>query len=168
MIKIGKLIWKFLCWFDSFIPTLGIFVMGFSLALQIFMRYIVGRPLTWSDELARYAYVWVCFAGLSYCCRNHTNIRMEAVLKILPLTVRKVVIIALNLLSIAVFSYLLPFAVSLARSQFSAKSSAMRIPRGFISISVPIGFSLLIINLIVQTFMIFRTPAEKVVVSGSH
>jgi TRAP-type C4-dicarboxylate transport system permease small subunit len=168
MKQVLKAVWKFLCFFDTFVPMLGVGVMGIALFIQIIMRYVVGIPLTWTDELARYSYVWVCFAGLSYCCRNHTNIRMEAVIKILPPRFRKILLIILNIISIAVFSYLLPFAATFAKSQFNARTPALAIPKGFISISVPIGFGLLIINLLVQTIVWIGKKPDEISVSGSH
>jgi TRAP-type transport system small permease protein len=30
---------------------------------QVFYRYVLGSPLTWTEEIARYAFVWLVFLG---------------------------------------------------------------------------------------------------------
>lgn len=168
MKKAAKAIWKSMCWFDTIIPNVGVVIMGAVLFAQIIFRYLLKVPLTWSDEFARFTYVWVTFTGLSYCLRNHTNIRMQAVLNVLPARVRKRLLIALNILSITVFAYLLPYALEFAIDQFKKVSPALAIPKGYISIAVPIGFFLLIINLIIDTVKMIKMAPEEVSISESH
>ncbi|MBW1659185.1 MAG: TRAP transporter small permease [Deltaproteobacteria bacterium] len=38
-------------------------VMFISVCLQVFFRYVLESPLSWSEELARYAFVWISFLG---------------------------------------------------------------------------------------------------------
>jgi TRAP-type transport system small permease protein len=40
-----------------------IVVMLITVCLQVFFRYVLEKPLSWSEELARYAFVWVSFLG---------------------------------------------------------------------------------------------------------
>jgi TRAP-type C4-dicarboxylate transport system permease small subunit len=45
-------------------------IMALVLALQIFMRYVMNMPLIWSEELARYIFVWATFIGAGYGVRK--------------------------------------------------------------------------------------------------
>jgi TRAP-type C4-dicarboxylate transport system permease small subunit len=38
-------------------------IMFITVCLQVFFRYVLEEPLSWSEELARYAFVWVSFLG---------------------------------------------------------------------------------------------------------
>jgi len=38
-------------------------VMFISVCLQVFFRYVLESPLSWSEELARYVFVWISFLG---------------------------------------------------------------------------------------------------------
>jgi TRAP-type C4-dicarboxylate transport system permease small subunit len=40
-----------------------IVIMFITVCLQVFFRYVLQEPLSWSEELARYAFVWVSFLG---------------------------------------------------------------------------------------------------------
>jgi TRAP-type C4-dicarboxylate transport system permease small subunit len=168
MKNVFKAIWKGMCWVDTVFPCIGVGLMGIILFYQIIMRYLFNTPLSWSEELARYMYVWVCFIGLGYCVRHHTNIRMEALQKLLPASVRKGLNICLNFLTFGVFSLLLPYSIRFANAQFGKITPALGIPKGFVTISVPIGIVFLLINVIVDTVKLIQSPAEECVISGSQ
>lgn len=38
-------------------------VLAVSLILQVLFRYVLARPLSWSEELARFLFVWVSLLG---------------------------------------------------------------------------------------------------------
>ena len=40
-------------------------------ALQVFTRYIMNASLSGTDEVARFAFVWMSMMGASLCVRNH-------------------------------------------------------------------------------------------------
>ena len=48
---------------------------------QVGFRYFLGDPLVWSDELARYLFVWASFLGWIIAARrrSHLSIDMAAV-----------------------------------------------------------------------------------------
>ena len=41
---------------------------------QVGFRYFLGDPLTWSDELARYLFVWCAFLGWIVAARRRTHL----------------------------------------------------------------------------------------------
>jgi TRAP-type transport system small permease protein len=44
---------------------------------QVFFRYFLGSPLTWSDELARYLFVWCAFLGWIVAARRRTHLGVD-------------------------------------------------------------------------------------------
>ena len=41
---------------------------------QVVFRYFLGDPLTWSDELARYLFVWCAFLGWVIAARRRSHL----------------------------------------------------------------------------------------------
>jgi len=41
---------------------------------QVFFRYFLDNPLTWSDELARYLFVWCAFLGWVIAARRRSHL----------------------------------------------------------------------------------------------
>jgi TRAP-type C4-dicarboxylate transport system permease small subunit len=55
--------------------AIACFVAMFACVLaQVFFRYFLGSPLTWSDELARYLFVWCAFLGWVIAARRRSHL----------------------------------------------------------------------------------------------
>jgi len=53
-----------------------IFIIA-SIALQTLTRYAFGRPITWVEEAAVYAFIWITFVGASYGAKQGRLIKVE-------------------------------------------------------------------------------------------
>ena len=56
---------------------------------QVIFRYILKSPLAWSEELARYLFVWVSFIGSVVAARRNQHIGVEMLVNKLPAGFRK-------------------------------------------------------------------------------
>lgn len=140
---------------DLFVAA-GIAIMGLALALQIFMRYVLNMPLVWSEEFARYLFVWVAFVGAGYGVRRGIHISMEFFYNKMRPAARRVVSIATNLVSIAAFASIIPIGIYFTREQWSIASSAMQVPMSFVIAAVPVGCVIVCLRLAVQTVALIR------------
>ena len=44
---------------------------------QVFFRYFLGEPLVWSDELARYLFIWASFLGWIIAARRGSHLTID-------------------------------------------------------------------------------------------
>jgi len=61
--------------YKRLLDRIGAFERGFGIALlfamvaavtvQVFTRYVLGRPIAWVEESATYAFIWMAFVGAS-------------------------------------------------------------------------------------------------------
>lgn len=58
----------------------GVLLAGIlaTVLLQVFMRYVVNSPLTWTDEVTRLQLVWLTFFGAVLTYRLGTQIAVDA------------------------------------------------------------------------------------------
>ncbi|HBM58910.1 TRAP transporter small permease [Salipiger marinus] len=63
--------------FERAILAIILFALVAILAAQVVFRYLVGSPLVWSEELARYLLVWCTFIGVSLAVREGRNISVD-------------------------------------------------------------------------------------------
>jgi TRAP-type C4-dicarboxylate transport system permease small subunit len=54
--------------------------MCIDLICQVISRYCFHYPLTWSEELARYMFVWISLVGSAWAGRRHIHVRMTALI----------------------------------------------------------------------------------------
>ncbi len=72
----NKLI-KVLDYFLSRISILLMSVLVFSVLLQIFMRYIIGSPVTFTEELSRFLLIWLGLLAASYAYRQRMHLALD-------------------------------------------------------------------------------------------
>ena len=46
---------------------------------QVVFRYVFNAPLTWSEELARYLFIWCAFLGWTIASRRRSHLAMTFV-----------------------------------------------------------------------------------------
>ena len=128
---------------DFFIIPLMI-GMSVLIFVQVVMRYAFSASLTWSEELARYMFIWLVYFSVSYTARRDKHIKIEAALMIYPKKVRPYIEILSEILVLA-FSIFIVFTAWDVGNKISASgqhSPALGIPMYFVYIAPFIGFIL--------------------------
>jgi len=54
------------------------------IVMQVFMRYVVGHPLTWSEVLARMIFIWMMMLGIPIMFYGRTYLSFDLLLGSLP------------------------------------------------------------------------------------
>jgi len=130
-----------------------LFLAIFALVLmQIGFRYFINSPLTWSEELTRYLFIWLCFTGWAIALRRGTHIRVQAVYDLLPASLRKGLDF-LVLLATAYFAYLMVrWGLVLVEQNRNVPAVAIDIPYALVYLSVPL-FGLLVFIVTIDEFL---------------
>ncbi len=61
-----------------------LFAIFLVVLAQVFFRYVLGRPLVWTEEAARYLYVWTCYLGAAAAYHRGIHVRIGVVADRLP------------------------------------------------------------------------------------
>lgn len=135
-----------------------LFVLCVALALQVFFRYVLNSPLIWSEELARYLFVWITFLGAGYGVKNKLHVEMGIVFNKLPLIWKKIVQVFINLSVMASYIFIIPGAVKFMKIQHPISATTLDIPLSFLFAAAPVGCSLLVFFLALDTIEVFTDP----------
>ena len=63
---------------------------------QVVARYVFNRPLTWSEELARYLFIWCSFLGWVIASRRNGHLAMTFVVERLPVPAQRAIAVAVQ------------------------------------------------------------------------
>lgn len=72
-----------------------------ALAGQVFFRYVLGAPLSHSDEIAQTALVWLTFSGAATLYRERGHVEIDLVFEKLPSGVARLVSVLIELAVLA-------------------------------------------------------------------
>ena len=152
---------KCLSMIENAVIILGLSAMFLILLAQVIMRYVFSRPLTWSEEAARFIFVYVSFIGISYAYRQKGHIRMEVVVNLFPQAVRRGLEVLINLGTIALFCYMIPFSFRFIGIQAGVKATATHIPMSIVYTALPLGMALSCVRLLISSLRIVWGEGEN-------
>lgn len=143
--------WKFLDEHaEEALMVLLLALMSVLIGAQVFMRYVMDNSLAWSEELARYCFIWATYLGVSYAVKRNAHICVEAAVAKLPARLRPWFVILSHFLFI-VFAALVVkegYALTMKIFSFGQTSSALGLPMGWIYLAPTVGFALVIFRLL--------------------
>nr|WP_243137328.1 TRAP transporter small permease [Desulfofundulus thermobenzoicus] len=115
---------------------------------QVVARYALHNSLTWSEEVGRYAFVWITFFGAALAVKERSHVALDNLVKNLPITLQKIILFTGYMLMI-IFSMVMAYAgwqiFELGANQLSA---ATQIPMKWVYIAIPAGSVLIIVYLL--------------------
>lgn len=135
---------------EEFACNLLLICMLIVTFIQIISRYVLGTPLTWSEEFARLAFVWLNLIAVSIVTRKKANVSLDLVVSYLPVKVRLVIEVVMNLLIAAALLWLFIPSIKFIKFMNSVPSAAMEWPMGVFYMGMPITIVLLCMVIIKQ------------------
>jgi len=140
--------WKVVDWIVDTLAAIFLLATSFILALQIFFRYILNRPLSWPLEVSLFCFVWLVWMGGVGGMREEKQIRIEFAEKYLPKPIRRILIPANTALSLVFLVFVIYYGVQVAESQMTAVFDILPFSRGVLYAVAPVGGSLMFITLV--------------------
>lgn len=141
----------------SGIVLLAIFVM---IIFQVFTRYVLNMPLSWSEELARLMVVWLTFLGAGFVASRNAHIAVDLLAVYLPKKLATATQILAMVLVAAGSIYMIFAAVSLMILTGSLTMTATSLPTPVLYGSVLVGYLLILGHTVLNVVMYLRHPDE--------
>lgn len=87
--------------FEEALSVLTLAVMLVILTYQVILRFVFNNSNAWSEELARYLFIWFVYLTASLAILKKAHIRVDALLWIYPNAVKRYVVLLGYLLFLA-------------------------------------------------------------------
>lgn len=164
--KLGKAFDKF----ESGALIISLAVMVIVIFMQVVMRYVFNNSLSWSEEFARYLFVWFSWIGVSAGLKDGEHLRVEILST--ALTRRGFaksnemvsILVSLVWLATTLIVTFYGFQVVMSQMDLHVVTPAMRLPVWFGYLSIPacsgvVGIRLII--KIIQSVMVIFGKTNK-------
>lgn len=138
--------------------------MTLVLGIQIFCRFVLNNSLTWSEELARFMFIWSTFLSIGFCLKEGISLKIDTLISLFPKKVQAVILLLGDVVMTVFFLYLLPSAwefayASVENGQTSARPAG--IPMYFVQGSLMVGFALAAFRAAQGVWSNLRNPASE-------
>lgn len=127
---------------ESFLLAVGVLLMALNTSANVLGRFAFGNSIFFAEELNRILIILITFAGISYAARHGRHIRMSAIYDAMPPKLRRVLMIAITLITAVLMFGLCYYAVNYIGTQASRGRvlPSLQIPVWIILVWVPVGF----------------------------
>ncbi|MDR1625231.1 MAG: TRAP transporter small permease [Spirochaetia bacterium] len=107
--------------------------------IQVIFRYVFNQPLAWSEELARFLFIWMTFVAGVVAARRGQHIGVELIVNMLPGAGKKAIGIFAHLVSTAFFGIISFYCISLWDKLSSQLSPALSLPMSCVYLGIILG-----------------------------
>lgn len=129
---------KFIVNIDQYVSAVLFIVIMVLLFLQVVTRYVFRHSFTWTEELSVLLFVWMTYMGVSSAVTYRKNLRIDALLDVVPFRVKKLLLIISDVIFILFNLYLIVPFVELIGSIGGSRTPILGIPKA-ITYSLPTG-----------------------------
>ena len=116
--------------------------------LQVIFRFVLQRPLSWSEELTRYLFVWMGMIGTSVALQNGSHFRMDILILLVPERVKKFLSIIWDIIVFGFCCVMVYYGGVMMQNSLHQLSPALRISMAIPYASVPVSGLLMILSLV--------------------
>lgn len=138
---------------------------GFLLALmvimilsQVFYRYVLNDSLTWTEELSKYAMVWIACLVSPWAYREHLNVSIEMFHDALPALPKRIAEIIITLLVMLISAIFFLQSISFVEGGTTITAASVAIKLWIFYLCMPFAFGALFLVGIERLIQQFTSP----------
>lgn len=134
-------------WSESAAGVVLLIALYLLLITQVFFRYVLNSPLGWSEELARFCFVWMIFIGSAYLAGRNAHIAVSFIVDRCPPAVARWIIRSAAAVFLAAAAVVAVGSMSFVRETAGLLSPGVGLPMGLIYAAPVVGFALITVHM---------------------
>lgn len=107
--------------------------------LQVVCRYILKISLSFTEELARFLFIWITFLGTAMALKKHQHVNMDLLVGLFPEALREVVNLVITLLVECTYLMMVYSGIRVMMKTMNQTSPAMNLPMAVVYAAVPVS-----------------------------
>jgi TRAP-type C4-dicarboxylate transport system permease small subunit len=114
-------------------------VMTAAVLLQVFFRYVLNRPISWTEEFSIFSMIWMAFLVAPIAYRSGANVSIEVIRNLFKGRALAVLQIVLTVLILAILAILFRHSLLYVARGFGSTATSLPVTMGWIYIAMPLG-----------------------------
>jgi TRAP-type C4-dicarboxylate transport system permease small subunit len=133
-------------------------VMLVMIVLQVLFRYVIRNSLSFSEELARYMFVWATFMGSAIALSKRAHVSIEIMVANLPYKIKKGAIVVTNCISMIFFILMIVYGIQMILRTGGQTSPALGLRMSYVYAAVPLAGIVMLANGICNGYEEYKNP----------
>ena len=132
--------------------------MTIIIALQVFYRYILNDPLSWTEEIARYLMIWICFLGSAMALKYGEHISVSFIQERFAPRIRQAVGFCIGMTVLAFFVLATWEGIVITIQVSEQQAPATWISMAWAYSCIPVGFFIMMFHTFVELITLRGMP----------
>jgi len=129
---------------------------------QVIFRYVIAAPLPWSEEMARYCFVWIVFLGGAIGLSRGIHLGVDIVVNLLPEKVRRAVDVVTCALIGGFAGTVIYASIPVLDMNMFQRSPALGVQMSWIYMAIPVSMGLIFLICAERIYKdVFSTPSQR-------
>ncbi|MGB9813905.1 MAG: TRAP transporter small permease [Thermovenabulum sp.] len=140
---------KFIDGLDNVVKWMAIAmfsIMTVAIVLQVLFRYVIHSSLSWSEELARYLFVWSVLLGSAMCVKRRSHVGVEVFMMYLPKNLQKYGVFLADIFGLIFYGILIVYGFNVVKITMNQSSASLGIKMGYPYLSIPVAGIVMFLN----------------------
>ncbi|OHR66541.1 hypothetical protein HMPREF3291_01525 [Bacillus sp. HMSC76G11] len=144
-------------------------IMTLLISAQIFTRFIFNYPLEWTEELARFIFIWLVYISISLAAKHNRHLKMEIGESTIAKKTGNWIYYFSDLCWLTFNIFMIFYGTQMVQSLLSSiqVSAVTRINMGAVYTIVPFGFALMSLRIIQNMIKRKNTSSKPEHIQGS-
>lgn len=133
------------------VETIALFcfsLMFVIMLLQVLSRYVLKIGMPWTDEAARFLFLWSTFLGAAIAQRSNSHIRVSILTDRLRGKVKQIFVIAASSIEAVVSIIIVIGTILMMKKTYGILASSIPIGYSWIYLSLALGVSIIVVLLL--------------------
>ncbi len=121
-------------------------IMIFVIVYQIVLRYVFSAANSWSEELARYLFIYDVMIGAAIATRRNSHLQVDFLINLLPPKVKCMFTIVATAVGIVFLGFLFTYSLTLCQTASNNMSAGVPVSMSVPYACIPIGAVLMVLT----------------------
>lgn len=154
--------------FEEIVSSVAMAVMVLLISIQVFNRYVLSSSLDWTEELARYLFIWSIYVGCSYAMKEDRHLEVTILREFGTKTSKKVVTILAYVLTLLFCVAVTIYGIDMLKFLMGTgqKAPALQVPMYWFFASIPVGMGLMALRTVERIWKIIKQKDDEDSIRG--
>jgi TRAP-type C4-dicarboxylate transport system permease small subunit len=119
-----------------------------AIAVQVFYRYVLAIPSPWTEEMARYLFIWSAFLAAAVSVGRNDQFHIPLLIEKLPRGPRRALHTVVDLLQLTFALIMVRYGSMMASRMMMARAPVLPLPQGIVYMVIPIAGAYMAVHLL--------------------
>jgi TRAP-type C4-dicarboxylate transport system permease small subunit len=158
---VGQKLWKALKNIDD---VLSMAAMAFIVLLacgNVFMRYVVGKPWGWAEEVTIFTFVWLSMLGAASVIKAEGHCSIDVLARKLPPGPARALAVIVDIFVILALILLIWYGMKLTMTAGIKLTPMLGIPYTYVDLAIPVSCSFMLVYYLKMLWRSITGKGEK-------